>query len=294
MNPQEQPFDQADFDALFRDSRGPEGDESQLYGPYSDSLYPPYTMSTDVLSMPPWQPTFAPPPLLNTQIDSQIPDEMSPNSAFSINSLGDRGEIWDNPSTATTRTKRARKKSTAEPPESSTASRARASKRKSSTGTASTTAEDEDKGRQALLERNRVAASKCRERKKVANAELEEKSRVMGAENAYLKATEAALRHELLELKYKCLEHTNCDCDQIRDFMKRQALHQSPTNAVSSYSAEEALLQASETPSSNITTDATETESTPNSSNLYSPPTVDNNRSKSGQHLERRTSSHHP
>jgi hypothetical protein len=290
MNKQGQNFDDADFDSLFRDSRALEGDEPVLYGqepsstilnPYAPPPENQYAMPPQIFSMPPWQPIFTTPPLLNTQNDTAFTeDETSPQSAFS-NDFGNEEEA----TTTTGRPKRSRKKANSEAAQSSTASRGKSSRRKSSTAAS----EDGDQRRAALLERNRIAASKCRERKKAHNAELEETSRTMGAENAFLKATEAALRHELLELKYKCLEHSNCDCVAIREYMKKQALGP-PAGTYPRFDSEDALRRASETSTSNAPTDATPTESM--SSNPLSPK-AENGKSKGDIRVEN-TSAHHP
>ena len=288
MNPPDSTFSDADFDCLFKDPNAVEGDELILYsqdpssgdpnpsailtnnGQRQSPEYPPFTMSSDVLSMPPWHSSLTVPQLLNT-MQAELPslDDISPQSAFSNSPVF--GAEDDG---STKRNQRSRKKSTAEISEASTSGKAKGRKRRS-TITASGAPESEEKSRQALLERNRVAASKCRERKKVFNSELEERSRVMGAENAFLKATEAALRHELLDLKYKCLEHSDCDCKEIRDYMKQQVLQQSlPIGGYgrpSSFDLEAALRRASETSSSFVPTEATPTESASNSSNPLSP-----------------------
>lgn len=287
MNKQDQNFDDADFDSLFRDSRALEGDERVLYGQEASTILNPYAlppenqyaMPPQVFSMPPWQPSFTMPPLLNTQNDTAFTeDETSPQSAFSKD-FGNEEEA----SALTARPKRSRKKANAEDAQSSTASRGKSSRRKS--GAAAS--EDEDRRRAALLERNRIAASKCRERKKAHNAVLEETSRTMGAENAFLKATEAALRHELLELKYRCLEHSNCDCQAIREYMKNQALGPA-AGRYPRFNSEDALRRASETSTSNGPTDGTRTESM--SSNPLSP-TAESSKSKGDGRMEN-TSAH--
>jgi len=288
MNPPDLTFSDADFDSLFKDPNTVEGDELILYSqdpssgdPNSSAIltetrqhqsqeYPPFTMSSDVLSMPPWEPSLTMPQLLNT-LQGELPslDEISPQSAFSNSPVFGAVEEGGGK-----RSQRPRKKSAADASEGSTSGKGKVRKRRS-TFTASGLPDSEEKSRQALLERNRVAASKCRERKKVFNSELEERSRVMGAENAFLKATEAALRHELLDLKYKCLEHSDCDCKEIRDYMKQQVLQQSLPNGgfgrPSSFDLEAALRRASETSSSFVPTEATPTESASNSSNPRSP-----------------------
>jgi len=309
MNPPDTTFSDADFDSLFKDPSTVEGDESILYSPDPSSgdpnpsaslaetqqdlstAYPPYAMAVDAFSVPPWQPTLAMSPLLDTdQAEQQPLNGISPQTTFSYPSAFGAPEAAGGK-----RNQRSRKKSVAEASEGSTSGKSKIRKRRS-TLPASGATESEENGRKALLERNRVAASKCRERKKVFNAELEERSRAMGAENAFLKATEAALRHELLDLKYKCLEHSNCNCKEIRDYMKQQVLQQSlPVGGFGrhpSFDLDAALRRASETSSSVVPTEATPTESASNSSNPLSP--TENRAMKIEQGLDSATSWHQP
>ncbi|KAF1990017.1 hypothetical protein K402DRAFT_418115 [Aulographum hederae CBS 113979] len=83
--------------------------------------------------------------------------------------------------------------------------------------------------RQKFLERNRVAASKCRDKKKRYTSDLENQQRHLVAEKNALKSAEAALKEELLQLKTACLAHTDCNCVQIRDYMTSSLKHVQPT-----------------------------------------------------------------
>jgi hypothetical protein len=74
--------------------------------------------------------------------------------------------------------------------------------------------------REKFLERNRVAASKCRQKKNTWTKDLEERARELNSERQALTAHVAALKHELLELKCRCLEHVNCECKQLRQYLK--------------------------------------------------------------------------
>jgi hypothetical protein len=90
--------------------------------------------------------------------------------------------------------------------------------------------EDGDK-REKFLERNRVAASKCRQKKKVWTNSLEERARELTSQRQMLAAHVAMLRNELLELKCKCLEHTSCECEQIREYLKNTVAALQPAAA---------------------------------------------------------------
>lgn len=80
--------------------------------------------------------------------------------------------------------------------------------------------EEGDEKREKFLERNRVAASKCRQKKKNWTTNLEQRARDLTNERQILATHVAMLRNELLELKCKCLEHTDCECEQIRQYLK--------------------------------------------------------------------------
>jgi hypothetical protein len=90
--------------------------------------------------------------------------------------------------------------------------------------------EGEDK-REKFLERNRVAASKCRQKKKAWTNDLEERARELTSQRHMLTTHVAMLRNELLELKCKCLEHTSCDCEQIREYLKNTVAALQPAPA---------------------------------------------------------------
>ncbi|KAI5795037.1 Aft1 HRA domain-containing protein [Geopyxis carbonaria] len=68
---------------------------------------------------------------------------------------------------------------------------------------------DEEK-RKNFLERNRVAALKCRQRKKQWLANLQAKVELYGSENDALNATVQALREEIVSLKTLLLAHKDC------------------------------------------------------------------------------------
>jgi hypothetical protein len=102
-------------------------------------------------------------------------------------------------------------------------------------------ADGEDK-REKFLERNRVAASKCRQKKKVWTNNLEERARELTSERHALAHHVVMLRNELLELKCKCLEHTNCDCVQIREYLKNTVAQLNPANS-SLYQSSDRMAQ---------------------------------------------------
>lgn len=82
---------------------------------------------------------------------------------------------------------------------------------------------DEEK-RKNFLERNRVAALKCRQRKKQWLANLQAKVELFSTENDALSATVTQLREEIVNLKTLLLAHKDCPVSQA------QGLHGSAMN----------------------------------------------------------------
>lgn len=89
---------------------------------------------------------------------------------------------------------------------------------------------EEDVKREKFLERNRVAASKCRQKKKEWTTNLESRARELTTERAHLTAYVASLKDELLFLKGECLKHTNCGCARIREYLSHTVAVMAPTS----------------------------------------------------------------
>jgi hypothetical protein len=77
--------------------------------------------------------------------------------------------------------------------------------------------------RQSHLEKNRVAAHKCRQRKKDYIGGLEGRAREYSSKNKALKENVAMLREELLELKNEVLRHANCGFWAVDEYLTRCA-----------------------------------------------------------------------
>jgi len=77
--------------------------------------------------------------------------------------------------------------------------------------------------RRRFLERNRVAASKCRQKKKEWMQNLEETARNAQNNSKYLQAAVVQLKDELLLLKQELLKHHGCDCTKIRTYLMQEA-----------------------------------------------------------------------
>ena len=81
----------------------------------------------------------------------------------------------------------------------------------------------DDIRRSKFLERNRVAASKCRQKKKEWTSNLETRARDLQKHNSSLRMMLGSLKDELLFLKSELLKHTSCGCDQIQSLLKQRA-----------------------------------------------------------------------
>ncbi|OAL51631.1 hypothetical protein IQ07DRAFT_610450 [Pyrenochaeta sp. DS3sAY3a] len=77
--------------------------------------------------------------------------------------------------------------------------------------------------RQSHLEKNRVAAHKCRQRKKEYINGLEGRAREFSSKNKALKENVAMLREEVLELKNMVLKHAGCGFWAVDEYLARCA-----------------------------------------------------------------------
>ena len=80
----------------------------------------------------------------------------------------------------------------------------------------------EDPKRSKFLERNRVAASKCRQKKKEWTSNLEVRARDLQSSKNQLTLVVASLKEEILFLKGELLKHSSCGCTAIRDYLNRE------------------------------------------------------------------------
>ncbi|KAK7178153.1 bZIP transcription factor [Paraphaeosphaeria sporulosa] len=77
--------------------------------------------------------------------------------------------------------------------------------------------------RQSYLEKNRVAANKCRERKKEDTNKLEARFHMYSDENQALKEKIAVLREEVIQLKNEVLSHAECGFWAVDEYIARCA-----------------------------------------------------------------------
>ncbi|KAF4452306.1 hypothetical protein F53441_4824 [Fusarium austroafricanum] len=74
-------------------------------------------------------------------------------------------------------------------------------------------------------EKNRDAARKCRERKQQESEQLESRQETLREQNHDLKMTYKNLKEEILELKNQLMQHTNCSCVKIQEYISNQVEH---------------------------------------------------------------------
>ncbi|KAI9768183.1 MAG: hypothetical protein M1840_005013 [Geoglossum simile] len=81
---------------------------------------------------------------------------------------------------------------------------------------------DDDVKRSRFLERNRLAASKCRQKKKEWTKGLEEKARSLQTEKLQLQMMVGSLKSEMIYVREELLKHGNCGCKRIRDYLNTE------------------------------------------------------------------------
>ncbi|KAM3586797.1 Transcription factor, variant 2 [Umbelopsis sp. WA50703] len=80
--------------------------------------------------------------------------------------------------------------------------------------------EDAEEKRRKFLERNRQAASKCRQKKKAWMQDLEQRSDEIINRNKALHETVSMLKEEVLFLKNQLLTHRGCDCTVVKNYIQ--------------------------------------------------------------------------
>ncbi|KAI9280891.1 hypothetical protein BC943DRAFT_330510 [Umbelopsis sp. AD052] len=80
--------------------------------------------------------------------------------------------------------------------------------------------EDGEERRRKFLERNRQAASKCRQKKKAWMQDLEQRSEEITSRNKALHETVSMLKEEVLFLKNQLLSHRGCDCTVVKNYIQ--------------------------------------------------------------------------
>ncbi|RAH69853.1 bZIP transcription factor [Aspergillus aculeatinus CBS 121060] len=89
----------------------------------------------------------------------------------------------------------------------------------------------EQQKRERFLERNRVAANKCRRKKKEHTRQLESRCMEVTQANSRLESEVSQLRSQILELKNELLRHSGCDDPAIKAHLARMVAHLSQRSA---------------------------------------------------------------
>lgn len=76
--------------------------------------------------------------------------------------------------------------------------------------------------RSKFLERNRVAASKCRQKKKEWAADLDTRVRELQINKDSLSSLTNSLKEEVLYLKGEMLKHSTCNCPEVKAYLQNQ------------------------------------------------------------------------
>ncbi|KAF7589183.1 hypothetical protein BBP40_004671 [Aspergillus hancockii] len=106
--------------------------------------------------------------------------------------------------------------------------------------------EREREKREKFLERNRQAASKCRQKKKEHTQNLENRYKEASARNSDLRAEEAHLRSEMLNLKDEILRHARCGNSRIEKHIQGMLENCTPPKGTQSYQ----MVDAQQSPQS--------------------------------------------
>ncbi|RYP46797.1 hypothetical protein DL768_007039 [Monosporascus sp. mg162] len=77
-------------------------------------------------------------------------------------------------------------------------------------------------------ERNRIAAHKCRQKNRQNVEELQQQERELAQQNKYLNAHLNHLKDEVLVLRNEILNHGNCDCELIQNYIAETAKNLRP------------------------------------------------------------------
>ncbi|KAK7178311.1 bZIP transcription factor [Paraphaeosphaeria sporulosa] len=121
--------------------------------------------------------------------------------------------------------------------------------------------------RQSHLEKNRVAAHKCRQRKKEDTNKLEARFHMHSDENKALKEEVAMLREEVIELKNEVLSHAECGFWAVDEYIARCAGNVLSVSAPTGMSASQKQRQPGS--SSWCTPPITQVEREPGTSNSF-------------------------
>ncbi|SPJ91933.1 uncharacterized protein FTOL_13587 [Fusarium torulosum] len=76
-----------------------------------------------------------------------------------------------------------------------------------------------------IREKNRKAAGRCRSRKQREEEALDARQKTLEAQNNYLYASYNSLKAEIVHIKRQLLQHTDCDCVMIQQYIDHDVKH---------------------------------------------------------------------
>lgn len=144
--------------------------------------------------------------------------QITPQDDYEDENQQSRGQEQGEQSTKRKRTSTASNEATQPPKRSRKSTRG-----KGAAPNSGSTQNPEDDKRSKFLERNRVAASKCRQKKKEWTSNLEARARELQNSKNQLQLIVNSLKDEVMFLKSEMFKHTGCGCGQIRDYLGREA-----------------------------------------------------------------------
>ncbi|XP_060679431.1 cyclic AMP-dependent transcription factor ATF-7-like [Hemiscyllium ocellatum] len=112
-----------------------------------------------------------------------------------------------------------------------------------------TAEEDPDERRRRFLERNRAAASRCRQKRKVWVSSLEKKAEELGHMNVQLQNEVRLLRSEVAQLKQLLLAHKDCPVTAVQKQIHKYT-DDSPHDTNEAISSPAAVIQRGSAPPS--------------------------------------------
>lgn len=148
------------------------------------------------------------------------PDDENDNESLLDHQLREQLEQRESePPQDAGKSKRKRNSSNHDPTNQSSPKRTRKYAARRSNNTNDST-KPEDVKRSKFLERNRVAASKCRQKKKEWTQNLENRARELQKNNNQLRMVVESCRQEILFLRGELLKHNQCECESIQSFIE--------------------------------------------------------------------------
>ncbi|KAI9344110.1 hypothetical protein BD770DRAFT_350979 [Pilaira anomala] len=83
--------------------------------------------------------------------------------------------------------------------------------------------QDEKEKRKQSLEKNRLAAYRCRERKKQEQQHMIDQADLLALQNESLQIIVHNLRNEVISLRELLLAHDTCHCERVQSFIQKSS-----------------------------------------------------------------------